>query len=105
MVDLGERPGGGERGGGGEGEGKAEPPSVMFSPTPTIMYPASKGPSALRSVGLCSQCNETSNDRVANAASILCFRQTLISNAPPLPHIHSIITNIISPRFPSLDST
>ena len=75
------------------GEGKAEPPSVMFSPTPTIMNPASRGPSALRPVGLCSQGNETSNDRVAKAASILPFRQTLTPNAPPLPQIHIIITN------------
>ena len=74
----------------------------MSSPTPTIMFPASRGPSALRPVGLCSQGNETSNDREVKAASILRFRQTLIPNGPPLPQIHSIITNIISRVFPHL---
>ena len=74
----------------------------MFSPTPTIMFPASRGPSALRPVGLCSQDNETSNDRAVKAASILRFRQTLIPSGPPLPQIHSIITNIISLVFPHL---
>ena len=61
------------KGGGGGGEGKAEPPSVMFSPTPTIMYPASRGPSARQPVGLCSQGNETSND--PNALNALPLSQ------------------------------
>ena len=61
----------------------------MFSPTPTIMYPASRGPSARQPVGLCSQGNETSNNPNT-------------PNAPLLPQIHSIITNIFPLVFPHL---